>query len=210
MSFIFGKKSEELVSNSSPRMTHEEKSMFDLPFSKYMNGPGVPVNTDDDLPPLPDDGVVVPDPMPEPTPVEPVPTVDPTPEPAPIEPPDVVIPDPTPAPEPPPPPTPSGMEDIARILEQMTVMVEQMNIATMSRVDALETAVQNRAKDIRESFYKSHLDVIDVGKKLKQAMYEAELQDLDIQKRTLEILEATEDKSLERAVKIKSLNLFGE
>ena len=178
----------------------------------------IQLSTDDDIP--------TPEPMPEPLPVEPEPI------PESVEPmePDVIIPDPTPMPEPVPAPapipapepmpTPAPMpepvpvpeqkgEDVAKILEQMTVMIEQMNNGVMSRVDALESSVKNRAKEIRESFYKSHLDVIDVGNRLKKSMHEAELMDLEIQKKTLEILDTTEDKSIERASKIKNLGIFG-
>lgn len=169
----------------------------------------IQLSTDDDIP------TPEPIPVPEPLPVEPEPI------PEPVEPmePDVIIPDPTPIPEPTPIPAPAPMpapapapeqkgENVAKILEQMTVMIEQMNNGVMSRVDALESSVKNRAKEIRESFYKSHLDVIDVGNRLKKSMHEAELMDLEIQKKTLEILDATEDKSIERASKIKNLGIF--
>ena len=212
MSFIFGKKADDSsVVKPDPGMTQGVTRMS-TPFSKYLvsSTPDYELTDIDqaELPPLPE--AIEPDITIPVSPTEPevvpdivIPDSGPIPEPVPT--PDVVIPDPEPVPE----PSPRG-DNVAQILEQMTGMIEQMNAAVMSRVDNLEAAVANRSKEIRESFYQSHLDVIDVSKKLKQAMYESELQDLDIQKRTLAILDATEDKSLERAAKIKSLGIFGE
>lgn len=94
---------------------------------------------------------------------------------------------------------------MSKMLEEFAKSLEQMNTVIMGKVDSLESAVVDRSKEIRDGFYQSHLDVIEVGRKLKEAMYEAELKDLDIQRKTLEILDDTEDKSIERASKLKTV-----
>ena len=57
-----------------------------------------------------------------------------------------------------------------------------------------------------------HQDAVDFSKKIKEAMHEAELKDLEIQERTMKILDAAEDRALERAeraAKMQSQGLFG-
>ena len=228
MSFIFGKRAEDSsVSNVPPRITQDTKPMtkIELPFAKYLGEEAARALLQDigvaseeelfnppyELPSMLPDSIIddcLPElpPLEDEAPPEPEVVVAPPVEEPPVIP-DVIVPDPTPVPPPAAPEAEPG--DVAKILSQMTNMIEQMNAAVMSRVDDLEASVQNRAKDIRESFYKSHLDVIDVGNRLKKSMYEAELMDLEIQKKTLAILDDTEDKSIERAAKIKSLGIFG-
>ena len=94
------------------------------------------------------------------------------------------------------------------MLEQFSKLLESMNGAVMSKVDDLEKTVMDRSEEIRENFFKSHLDMIEASKKLKEAMYESELKDLDIQRKTLAILDETEDKSIERAIKMQKV--FGD
>ena len=108
--------------------------------------------------------------------------------------------------------TKEELEKIRQALEALTVGLEAIGKDISNKVDTLESSVTCRSEEIRKDLKAMHQDAVDFSKKIKDAMHEAELKDLEIQERTMKILDAAEDRALERAeraAKMQSQGLFG-
>lgn len=108
--------------------------------------------------------------------------------------------------------TKEELEKIRLALEALTAGLEAIGKDISNKVDTLESSVTCRSEEIRKDLKNMHQDAVDFSKKIKEAMHEAELKDLEIQERTMKLLDAAEDRALERAeraAKIQPQGLFG-
>lgn len=157
--------------------------------------------------PMPPQGGPLPRPVPPKEEPRPMPPMPPMPEP-----------DPVPPPPPPQPPkeeeqgkgpckNKEELEKLLKALEALAKNLDTMGKDILTKVDTLESAVTSRSDEIRMDLKNMHLDAIEFSKKIKDAMHEAELKDLEIQERTMKMLDAAEDRAIER--QLKAQGLFG-
>jgi hypothetical protein len=94
---------------------------------------------------------------------------------------------------------------IIKALEELALALDAMGQDILKKVDVLETTVKSRGDEIREDVKNMHMDALEFSRKIKDNMHAAELKDLEIQERTMKMIDAAEDRVLERAVKAQGL-----
>lgn len=139
-------------------------------------------------------------------PVAPEPIVEPIPDIAPPLPPEPpVVPPPPVSPEPPPAqPEPAPPEQTAS-LEELAGLLEKINAEVIQKVSELEELVKQRSAEIRRDAKLSMEEAIEFARKMKEVMYESELKNLELQAKHMEILDAAEERALNRTLKMKDL-----
>jgi hypothetical protein len=98
--------------------------------------------------------------------------------------------------------------DFEKVQDSLTDFVktlEGLNSDIMSRVNALEDAVINRSKEIKDEAKQAFDDAIERARKIKEVMHESELKNLEIQEKTMELFNKQEDRIASRGEQFSRL-----
>lgn len=141
----------------------------------------------------------------------PQPVITPIPNPAPVKP----LPPPPQQPKPrPAPPQPRRADPEPEVpskgggsssLEELSQLIMDMNAGVMKRVNELEDLVVKRSAEIRSEAKTSFEEALEKAKRIKEVMHDSELKNLELQMKHMEILDAAEEKALQRAERMKGL-----